>query len=113
MPLQVSASWEGLLLKSAREHGTSWLHALHLGIIAAERLDVPRALEHLRDSIQRRPTARRRRGHPGWQGQRTEHSWSCPVTQSSTCLCSAVETPRPRRVCACVLRKVSVYKGSV
>ena len=53
----VSSHWEELLEASVSEHGVTHVHLLHLGIIAAERLDLPRALDLLSRSVKQTPTA--------------------------------------------------------
>lgn len=52
---QVSEEWRMLLEQSARKHGMTWLHALHLGIIATETglVDLPKQLFTL--SLDQRP----------------------------------------------------------
>eukprot|EP00038_Savillea_parva_P012091 m.202172 g.202172 ORF g.202172 m.202172 type:complete len:838 (-) comp21693_c0_seq1:299-2812(-) len=54
---QTSSAWEDALEKSAAVHGDTYLHALHLGVIAAERLDLPRAIQLHQRSIDLHPTA--------------------------------------------------------
>ena len=53
----VTHHWESLLEHSAKEHGETHVHLLHLGIIAAERLDVERALDLFTRSIKLAPSA--------------------------------------------------------
>ena len=53
----VTSHWEELLETSAKEHGETHVHLLHLGVIAAERLDVERALDLFTRSIKLVPTA--------------------------------------------------------
>ena len=49
--------WERLLEASVAKHGETYLHLHHLGVIAAERLNIPLAIARLRRSISLRPTA--------------------------------------------------------
>ena len=49
--------WEELLEASVASHGETYLHLHHLGVIAAERLNIPLATARLRRSIALRPTA--------------------------------------------------------
>ena len=52
-----SAKWEKLLEASVAKHGETYLHLHHLGVIAAERLNIPLATARLRRSVALRPTA--------------------------------------------------------
>ena len=54
---QVSEEWRSLIEESARKFGMSWLHALHLGIIATETgaVEIPKQLFSL--SMDQRPNA--------------------------------------------------------
>eukprot|EP00040_Diaphanoeca_grandis_P032636 m.198292 g.198292 ORF g.198292 m.198292 type:complete len:850 (+) comp32689_c0_seq1:544-3093(+) len=54
---QTSERWEVLLQQSASIHGTTWLHAYHLGVIAAERLNFAAAATLFKQSISLKPTA--------------------------------------------------------
>ena len=53
----VSAHWAEVLTKSVAAHGATWLHDLYLGVIAAERLDVPRAMTLFEQSVTKKKTA--------------------------------------------------------
>jgi len=54
---QVSGAWLQVLRASAAEHGATWLHDLHMGVILAETgaVDEPRALFNA--SLAKRPSA--------------------------------------------------------
>ena len=54
---QTSKHWEAALAASAEKHGATHYHLFHMAVIAAERLDVPRAMELLEGSIKLQPTA--------------------------------------------------------
>ncbi len=57
MSYQVSEEWRLVLEQSARKHGMTWLHALHLAIISTETglVDIPKQLFTL--SLDQRPNA--------------------------------------------------------
>lgn len=52
-----TAQWEARLEHSVKAHGATFLHLLHLGVIAAERLDIPRAITLTEQSVADTPTA--------------------------------------------------------
>ena len=52
----VGPRWEALIAASAEKHGMTHLHAYHLGVIAAERLDFDRARDLFALSISKQPT---------------------------------------------------------
>ncbi len=47
----VSAGWMDALRESARAHGATWLHHLHLGVAQLERGDFGKAREHFKSSL--------------------------------------------------------------
>lgn len=54
---QTAPEWEALLMASEANHGGTWLHALHLGTIAAERGDVVGSIAHFSTSVRRQDNA--------------------------------------------------------
>ncbi len=54
---QVSEAWRTVIEDSATKVGTTWLHSLHLGVIAAETGIVDKPRIYFQDSMNRKPNA--------------------------------------------------------
>jgi hypothetical protein len=53
----VSPGWVETLRESARQHGATWLHDLHLGVAELERGEFGKAREHFKTSVKRKDNA--------------------------------------------------------